>query len=116
MVSTNKGRKVHLQHRVSTIFIYLFMSIEKNKGSQSGILLSTYISYTNRETLSGFNCTILVCTRNPCIVFQNEVINIIQITKSSLYRMVIKYANPLRDPVVANIVITPESVVDIQQK
>ncbi|XP_037870167.2 laminin subunit alpha [Bombyx mori] len=49
-------------------------------------------------------------------LLQNEVINIIQITKSSLYRMVLKYANPLRDPVVANIVITPESVVDIQQK
>ncbi|KAJ8736784.1 hypothetical protein PYW07_000055 [Mythimna separata] len=38
------------------------------------------------------------------------------IPKSSLYRMVLKYANPLQDVVFASIVITPDSVVDIQQK
>ncbi|KAL0902126.1 hypothetical protein ABMA27_000070 [Loxostege sticticalis] len=47
---------------------------------------------------------------------QNEVINIVHISKSSLYRMVLKYANPLRDPILASIVITPESVIDTQQK
>lgn len=47
--------------------------------------------------------------------FQNEVINVVHIGKSSLYRMVIKYANPLRDLVTTSIIITPESVVDTQQ-
>ncbi|XP_059055423.1 laminin subunit alpha [Achroia grisella] len=50
-------------------------------------------------------------------LLQNEVINIVHIlSKSSLYRMVVKYANPLRDPVIATIIITPESVVDITQQ
>lgn len=50
------------------------------------------------------------------MLFQNEVINVVTISKSSLYRMVIKYANPLPDPVVTGVVITPESVVDESQK
>ncbi|XP_046976709.1 laminin subunit alpha [Vanessa cardui] len=49
-------------------------------------------------------------------LLQNEVINVVHIGKSSLYRMVLKYANPLRDPVTATIVITPESVVETQQR
>ncbi|XP_045458049.1 laminin subunit alpha [Melitaea cinxia] len=48
-------------------------------------------------------------------LLQNEVINVVHIGKSSLYRMVLKYANPLRDPVSATIVITPESVIETQQ-
>ncbi|KAI8431212.1 hypothetical protein MSG28_001250 [Choristoneura fumiferana] len=48
-------------------------------------------------------------------LLQNEVISIVQIQKSSLFRMVIKYANPIKDPVVATIVVTPESVGEIQQ-
>ncbi|CAK1588443.1 unnamed protein product [Parnassius mnemosyne] len=48
-------------------------------------------------------------------VLQNEVINVVHISKSSLYRMVLKYANPLKDPVITTIIITPESVVDTQQ-
>ncbi|RVE52213.1 hypothetical protein evm_003132 [Chilo suppressalis] len=47
---------------------------------------------------------------------QNEVINIVHITKSSLYRMVLKYASHLKDPIIASIIITPESFVDSQQK
>ncbi|XP_060809379.1 laminin subunit alpha [Amyelois transitella] len=50
-------------------------------------------------------------------ILQNEVINVVHIlSKSSLYRMVIKYANTLKDPVVATVIITPENVNDIQQK
>ncbi|XP_049885179.1 laminin subunit alpha [Pectinophora gossypiella] len=48
-------------------------------------------------------------------MLQNEVINVVHISKSSLYRMVLKYANKLHDPVTATITITPESVADIQQ-
>ncbi|CAH2227088.1 jg4806 [Pararge aegeria aegeria] len=48
-------------------------------------------------------------------ILQNEVINVVLISKSSLYRMVIKYANPLKDIVTASIIITPESVVDTKQ-
>ncbi|KAM3968484.1 laminin subunit alpha [Aphomia sociella] len=49
-------------------------------------------------------------------LLQNEVINIVHIlSKSSLYRMVLKYVNPFQDTVVATIIITPDSVVDIQQ-
>ncbi|VVC86157.1 unnamed protein product [Leptidea sinapis] len=47
---------------------------------------------------------------------QNEVINVVHIGKSSLYRIILKYANPLKDAVTASIVITPESVVDTQQR
>ncbi|XP_045509429.1 laminin subunit alpha [Colias croceus] len=47
---------------------------------------------------------------------QNEVINVVQLYKSSLYRMVLKYANPLKDAITASIVITPESVLDTQQR
>ncbi|KAJ8738019.1 hypothetical protein PYW08_000614 [Mythimna loreyi] len=49
-------------------------------------------------------------------MLQNEVTNRVMIPKSSLYRMVLKYANPLQDPVIASIVITPDNVVDTQQK
>ncbi|CAG9136876.1 unnamed protein product [Plutella xylostella] len=49
-------------------------------------------------------------------LLQNEVINEVHISKSSLYRMVLKYVNPLKDPVTASIIITPESIGDIQQK
>ncbi|CAB3226438.1 unnamed protein product [Arctia plantaginis] len=49
-------------------------------------------------------------------ILQNEVTNRVMISKSSLYRMVLKYANPLRDIVTASITVTPENVIDIQQK
>ncbi|XP_032527888.2 laminin subunit alpha [Danaus plexippus] len=48
-------------------------------------------------------------------LLQNEVINVVHIGKSSLFRMVLKYANPLRDPVTATIIVTPESVIDTKQ-
>ncbi|XP_075991137.1 laminin subunit alpha isoform X2 [Anticarsia gemmatalis] len=48
-------------------------------------------------------------------MLQNQVTNRVVIHKSSLYRMVLKYSNPLKDVVIATIVITPDSVVDIQQ-
>ncbi|XP_063394216.1 laminin subunit alpha [Cydia fagiglandana] len=48
-------------------------------------------------------------------LLQNEVINVVQLSKSSLYRMVVKYANPLKDPVVATILVTPENPGDSQQ-
>ncbi|XP_034839290.1 laminin subunit alpha [Maniola hyperantus] len=48
-------------------------------------------------------------------MLQNEVINVVHISKSSLYRMVLKYANLLKDPVTTSIIITPESVIDTKQ-
>ncbi|XP_049703370.2 laminin subunit alpha [Helicoverpa armigera] len=49
-------------------------------------------------------------------MLQNEVTNRVLIPKSSLYRMVLKYANPLQDTVIASIIVTPDSIGDIQQK
>ncbi|XP_026331928.1 laminin subunit alpha isoform X2 [Hyposmocoma kahamanoa] len=48
-------------------------------------------------------------------ILQNEVINVVHITKSSLYRIVLKYASKFSDPVVATFTITPESFVDDPQ-
>ncbi|KAG6444669.1 hypothetical protein O3G_MSEX003477, partial [Manduca sexta] len=80
---------------------------------EDGVTLSGPVRYRNsEEVFPGYSWKGYVVFS----MLQNEVINVVQIYKSSLYRMVIKYANPLHDNVVATIIITPESVVDIQQK
>lgn len=60
-------------------------------------------------------CCSLSIFFNINFLLQNEVINIVHIYKSSLYRMVIRFKNPLRDSVAANVIITPEYAGDTQQ-
>ncbi|KOB70688.1 putative laminin A chain [Operophtera brumata] len=93
-------------HYVPTLHQYQFEL-------EDGVTQSGPVRYRNNEdTFPGYSWKGYVLFS----MLQNEVINVVQIPKSSLYRLVLKYMNPLPDNVRATVIITPESVVDIQQK
>ncbi|XP_014209765.1 laminin subunit alpha isoform X2 [Copidosoma floridanum] len=46
---------------------------------------------------------------------QNKIIHEIEIPKSSLYRMVLRYVNPNSEPILGSVTITPDSHTEVEQ-
>lgn len=46
---------------------------------------------------------------------QNKIIHEIDVPKSSIYRMVMRYVNPNNEPILGTITITPDSHTEVEQ-